>query len=229
MSSDDICGESPSSLLESPTASAGGHGVRAEQEEEKVEKTEVEDEGVGRENSRRNTTSLFSTPVSRRRLHLDFTLPPGFPDSHRMASNPVRRMQRHELHANRLTILDRSPQLANSMTAVRGELRARTRPRLRLHDRSPERTATFAYGHELEQELEPRTHRRERPVPPVLSPVVSSPSVQTNPSSLPLTISSSVSRSRAQSDEEASLALAQYLQQQEVCSQDGRSVWQPSS
>ncbi|CAI5720326.1 unnamed protein product [Hyaloperonospora brassicae] len=215
LSSDGMCGESPSSLLESSTAPAGGHGVGAEQEEEKVEKTEVEDESVGRENSRRNTNSLFSTPASRRRLHLDFTLPPGFPDSYRMASNPVRRMQRHELHGNRLTRLDRSPQTANSMTAVRGELRARTRPRLRLHDRSPERTATFAYGHELEQELEPRTHRHERPVPPVLSPVVSSPSVQTNPSSLPLTISSSVSRSRAQSDEEASLALAQYLQQQE--------------
>lgn len=100
------------------------------------------------------------------------------------------------------------------MTTHSGEPRTRTRPRLQLHH-SPERTAAQAYGYELEQELEPRTHRHNRyrwasdpsPEPSTPSPVVSSPLVPT--------VASPVARPTAHNDEEASLALARYLQQQE--------------
>ncbi|CAI5742196.1 unnamed protein product [Peronospora destructor] len=212
LSRDDICGESPSSSLESPEVVTRGAHSNGEQEERKKDE---EEEGVGRETWRRSNR-VYSTPVPRRRLHLDSTLPRCL--AHRVLSSPPRRMQQYGLQSDHSASSHSSPQSAHSMTIHSGEPRTRTRPRLHLHDHSPEQTAARAYGYELEQELEPRAHHHERyrwasdpsPEPSIPSPVVSSPLVPTNPSLLPLT-----SHPRAQNNEEASLALARYLQQQE--------------
>uniref|UniRef100_A0AAV1UM63 RING-type domain-containing protein n=1 Tax=Peronospora matthiolae TaxID=2874970 RepID=A0AAV1UM63_9STRA len=214
LSREDFCGESPSSLLGSPRPSADEVCTSEDQEEQKAEEREAEEESVERTSRRRNMNTLFSTLTSRRRLHLDFALPSGLPDSNRVVPSPLRRMQQQDLQLDRRVRLYGSPQ-ARFTTTGRGEHRTRTRPRLRSYDRSPERTATFAYGLESEQEVEPRTHHHELPIPSVSSPVVNSSLVPTTPSFLPLATSSSVSRPGAQSDEEASLALARYLQQQE--------------
>ncbi|EGZ26350.1 hypothetical protein PHYSODRAFT_484474 [Phytophthora sojae] len=206
---DDICAESPVSSLGSPQLSTRESRASEDQEEK-------EDAG---ESWRRHGDRMYSTPASRRRLHLDFSLPPGLMESHRSVSSPTRRVQHHRPHSDHSTSSHSSPQSAHSMTTHSGEPRTRTRPRLQLHHHSPERSAARAYGYELEQELEPRAHRHERyrwasdpsPERSTPSPVVSSPLVPTNRR----TVDSSASRPRAQSDEEASLALARYLQQQE--------------
>ncbi|KAG7390542.1 hypothetical protein PHYPSEUDO_007482 [Phytophthora pseudosyringae] len=210
LSSDSICAESPSSSLGSPQLSTRG-SHNSDDQEEKENTTD---------SWRRSTDRMYSSPASRRRLHLDFILPPSLTDSNRALSSTPRPMQQHGLHLDQSTSLHSSPQSAHSMTTHAG---TRTRPRLRLHHPSPERTAARAYGYELEQELEPRTHRHDRyhwasdpsPEPSTPSPVVSSTVVPTNSSPLPPTIPSPAPRPIAQSDEEASLALARYLQQQE--------------
>ncbi|KAJ8577205.1 hypothetical protein ON010_g2003 [Phytophthora cinnamomi] len=210
---DDICAESPSSSLDSPQLSTRESRASEDQEQK-------EDAG---ESWRRYADRMYSTPASRRRLHLDFSLPPGLMESHRSVSSPPRRVQHHRLHSDQSTSSHSSPQSAHSMTTHSGEPRTRTRPRLQLHHHSPERSAARAYGYELEEEVEPRTHRHDRyhwasdpsPERSTPSPVVSAPSVSADPSPIPRTIHSPATRPRAQSDEEASLALARYLQQQE--------------
>ncbi|CAH0487226.1 unnamed protein product [Peronospora farinosa] len=219
LSRDDICSESPSSSIGSPEVVPRGSHSNEEQEERKMDE---EEEGIDRETWRRSNR-LYSTPVPRRRVHLDSTLPRRLTDSHRVLSSPPRRMQLYGLQSDHSTSSHSSPQSAHSMTTNSGEPRTRTRPRLHLHDHSPEQTAARAYGYELEQELEPRAHRHERyrwasdlsPEPSVPSPVVSSPLVPRNPSLLPPTVPLPASHPRAQNNEEASLALARYLQQQE--------------
>lgn len=218
LSRDDICAESPSSSQGSPELSTRGSRNSEEQEEEKKE-----EDG---ESWRRSTDRMYSPPASRRRLHLDFTLPPGLTDSYRALSSPSRRMQRYGLHSDQSTGSHIPLQLTHSTTTHSEEPRTRTRPQLRLYDHSPERTAARAYGYELEQELEPRAHRHDRyrwasDPSPEPSPVVSSPLMPANPSPLPPTVPSPAPRPRAQSDEEASLALARYLQQEEVRSGSG--------
>ncbi|KAL4161906.1 hypothetical protein PRNP1_002456 [Phytophthora ramorum] len=221
LSSDDICAESPSSSLGSPGLSTR-ESRNSEDEEEKGD--------VG-DSWRSSTDSLYSSPESRRRRHLDFHLPSGLTESHHTLSSPSRRMHQHGLQSDQSTSSHSSPQSAHSMTTHSGEPRTRTRPRLQLHHHSPERTAARAYGYELEQELEPRAHQHDRyrwasdrsPEPDTPPPVMSSSLVPTNPSPFPLTapsplvqaVSSPARNLRAESDEEASLALARYLQQQE--------------
>ncbi|ETI36313.1 hypothetical protein F442_17400 [Phytophthora nicotianae P10297] len=203
---DDICAESPTSSLGSPQLST--RELHNSDDQEEKENT--------LENWRTNSERTYSTPSSRRRLHLDFTLPSSFTDSNQAISSPSRRMQRHGLHLDQSTTSHSSPQSTHSMTLHSGEPRTRTRPRLGFHHHSPERTAARAYGYELEQELEPRTHHHDRygwasDPSPAPSPVAAA----TNLSPVPPTIPSPAPRPRAESDEEASLALARYLQQQE--------------
>ncbi|KAE9034301.1 hypothetical protein PR003_g1408 [Phytophthora rubi] len=212
LSRDDICAESPVSSLGSPQLST----VESRTSEDQEEKEDAEG------GWRRDADRVYSTPESRRRLHLDFSLPPGLMESHRSVSGSPRRVQHHRLHSDQSTSSQSSPQSAHSMTTHSGEPRTRTRPRLQLHHHSPERSAVRAYGYELEQELEPRAHQHDRyrwasdPSPDRSTPsLVSSPLAPTNPSPLPHTAHSPATRPRAQSDEEASLALARYLQQQE--------------
>ncbi|GMF65610.1 unnamed protein product [Phytophthora lilii] len=223
LSRDDICAESPSSSVASPGLSMRESRSEDQEEEEK----ENAEEGWLRSSGR-----PYSTPAPRRRLHLDFSLPPGFMEAHRSLASPPRRMQHRRLQSDQSTSSQSSPQSAHSMTTHSGETRTRTRQRLQLHHYSPERTAARAYGYELEQELEPRRYQHDRyrwtsdpsPEPSTPSPVVSSPLVAANPSPLSRTttspslpaVHSSATRPRAESDEEASLALARYLQQQEV-------------
>ncbi|GMF39831.1 unnamed protein product [Phytophthora fragariaefolia] len=214
LGTDDICAESPSSSPGSPQLSTRGSRTSEDQEEK---------EGSG-EGWRRSADRVYSAPASRRRLHLDFSLPPGLMESHRSESSPSRRVQQHRLRSDQSTSSHSSPQSAHSMTTHSGEPRTRTRPRLHLHHHSPERSAARAYGYEVEQEQEPRVHQLDRyrwasdssPQPSTPSPVVSSPLDPTIPSQLPRADHSRPTSPRAQSDEEASLALARYLQQQEA-------------
>jgi len=218
LAGDDICAESPSSSLGSPQLSTRESRTSPDREEKE-----------SAESWRHSSDRMYSTPASRRRLHLDFTLPAGFGDTHRALSSPPRRLLQHGLPSDQSASSHSSPQSAHSMTTHAGEPRTRTRQRLRLHHPSPERTAARAYGYELEQELEPRTHRHDRyrwtsdpfPEPSTPSPVVSSPLIPADPSPtvpppLAPAVPSPVARARAQRDEEASLALARYLQQEEV-------------
>ncbi|KAG2996535.1 hypothetical protein PC121_g16061 [Phytophthora cactorum] len=207
---DDICAESPTSSLGSPQLST--RESRNSEDQEEKENT--------LEGWRSSSNRTYSSPTSRRRLHLDFTLPPSFTDSNQAISSPSRLMQQRRLHSDQLTPAHSSPQSTHSMTTHSGETRTRTRPRLGFHDHSPERTAARGYGYELEQELEPRAHRHDRyrwasDPSPAASPVASAPLTTTDPSALPPAIPSLAPRHRAESDEEASLALARYLQQQE--------------
>ncbi|KAL3662576.1 hypothetical protein V7S43_012429 [Phytophthora oleae] len=210
-SRDEICAESPSSSLGSPQLSTRESHHSEDQEEKE-----------SADSWRHNTGRAFGTPPSQRRLHLDFTLPRDLTDSNRALPYRPRQLQQQGVESDHSTSSHTSPQSAHSMTTHTREPRSRTRSRPRLHHHSPERTAARAYGYELEQELEPRTHRHDRyrwtsdPSPERSpSPVASSPPMPRNPSPLPPTTPSPANRPRDQSDEEASLALARYLQQQE--------------
>ncbi|KAF4149756.1 Ring finger domain [Phytophthora infestans] len=193
---DDICAESPTSSLGSPQESTR-ESRNSEDQEEKEDTLE---------SWRSNSERTYSSPASRRRLHLDFTLPPSFTYSNRAVSTPSQRIQDRRLHLDQSTTSHTSPQRTSTVIAHSGESRTRTRPRL---GHSPERTAARAYGYELEQELEPRTHRHDR------YQWASDPSPTPSPVASAATIRSPASRPRAESDEEASLALARYLQQQD--------------
>ncbi|CAH0520828.1 unnamed protein product [Peronospora belbahrii] len=221
LSRDNICGESPRSSLESLEASTRRSCDNSPEQEEK--ETEDEETFV-RENWRCSTNRSYSTPVRRRRLHLDSTLRSSLTDSHRMLSSPTRRMQLYGLQSDYSTSSHSSPLSAHSMTTHSGEPSRRIRSQFHLHNHLSEQTAAAAYGYELEQELEPRAyHRHERdrwasdlsPEPSTPSFVVSSPLMSTNTLPLPPTVPLPVSRPRAQSNEEASIALARYLQQEE--------------
>ncbi|CEG37542.1 FOG: Predicted E3 ubiquitin ligase [Plasmopara halstedii] len=202
---DDICAESPSSSIGSPQASTKD-SLDSECLEEKEDSTK---------SWRPHSSSVYSTPASRRHLDLDFAST----DANREVSSPLQPIQ-HHVHLDHLTSLHDTSQSTHYTSRNFEDVCTRTRPRLYLDHHSPEPRATSAYGFELEQELEPRRHRHERyhwvsepsPVPitsiallssPVtpLDPPPSSPNIQTQP--------------RDDSNEEASLALARYLQHQE--------------
>ncbi|KAG1707292.1 hypothetical protein DVH05_026486 [Phytophthora capsici] len=211
MASDEICAESPRSSLGSPQLPT-----------REAHHSEDQEEKESADNWRHTIDRALETPPSQRRLHLDFTLPRDVTDSNRaLPYRPRQVQQQQEVHSGHAITLHTSPQPAHLMTTHTGEPRSRTRSRPRLHHHSPERTAARAYGYELEQELEPRTHRHDRyrwtsePSPERLpSPVTSPPGIPRNHSRLPAT-TPPANRPSDQSDEEASLALARYLQQQE--------------
>ncbi|OWY96739.1 hypothetical protein PHMEG_00032918 [Phytophthora megakarya] len=205
LSRDEICAESPNSSVGSPDVSTREFRAIEDQEE----KEDTTDSWLP------NTDTVYSSPAPRRRLHLDFTLPTSLTSANRALSSPLQQRLQWDQPTSSLS----SPHTENSTTTHSGEPRTRTRPRLGLHSHSPERTAARAYGYELEQELEPRTHHHDRyhwasDPSPEPSPVVSSPLVPTVRAPLP-PAAPLPSRPRAQSDEEASIALARYLQQQE--------------
>ncbi|KAF1787042.1 Zinc finger, RING/FYVE/PHD-type [Phytophthora cactorum] len=207
---DDICAESPTSSLGSPQLST--RESRNSEDQEEKENT--------LEGWRSSSNRTYSSPTSRRRLHLDFTLPPSFTDSNRAISSPSRLMQQRRLHSDQLTPAHSSPQSTHSMTThsgrpvlglVRGSASTITRLKELLHvgmdtswnkNWSLERIVMIdIVGHLI--------HLRS------VSGGVCSIN-NDRPISVATAIPSLAPRHRAESDEEASLALARYLQQQEV-------------
>ncbi|KAI9922896.1 hypothetical protein PsorP6_000168 [Peronosclerospora sorghi] len=214
--SDDICRDSLSSTLGSPDVTWSR--INEEKEQEKVEEEE--------ELLRCNTHGLYSIPTSRG-LHLDFSLPARLTDSHRSISIPPRRMQLYGTHWNHSTSSHSSQQSASPMTTHSGERRMRICPRLDRHDDSSERSIAHSYGQEFEHDqLEPCVRRHWQyhwasdppQVPLISSPVASSPVIATHAPIFPAHIPTPASHPRTLTDEEASLALARYLQQQEYIS-----------
>ncbi|RLN54117.1 hypothetical protein BBJ28_00024892 [Nothophytophthora sp. Chile5] len=193
------------------------HGEQPEPETQSREEEEEKEDGEeGWRRHRDRLRLLRSSP--RHRRHLDFLLPGADSERHTPLSTPPRHEHHPSPYPTHSTTSRSSPLPTPSATLRSGgaptHTHTRPRPRLRLQQ-SPERTAARAYGYELDQQLESREYAPGRyewtsdrsPAPSVPSPPVSTALLSPSPSPAP--------RLNTQSDDEASVALARYLQQQE--------------
>ncbi|RLN45836.1 hypothetical protein BBJ28_00007623 [Nothophytophthora sp. Chile5] len=188
------------------------HGVRSREEEEE----EKEDGEGGWRRHRDRLRLLRFSP--RHRRHLDFMPPSTNSERHTPLSTPPRHEHHPSPYSTHSTTSRSSPLPAPSTTLRSGGAHSHTRPRPRIRlQHSPERTAARAYGYELDQQQGSQEYAPGRygwtsdrsTVPSMPSPPVSTALLSPSPSPSP------APRLTAQSDDEASVALARYLQQQE--------------